>query len=143
MLDKKDFSGNAPLMRAVAELLNGWADDLDRVRLKKGRKAAVDQAPAKAPAEEMVLAAAAAASEPAPVSAPAPVVVPPAERPQPPYTYDAVHAYVGLKISQGFKAQVVALFGSYGAKKFSEVDPAYYGDLVEAVSALEAGDDHA
>ncbi len=126
MLDKKDLRGAAVLFRDLAQLLTEWADDLDRK--KNGRKAA--EGPAEVPA---------VAAEPA--------AVPASDgRPVPPYTPDAVLVYLGTKIARGFRPQVQALLNSYGARKFSEVDPAYYGDLVEAVAGLGAdpgGDGHA
>ena len=97
---------------------------------KTGRKAVVDDVPIEVPAEVISATVAEALGQ----------------RPEPPYTYAAVLSFVGKKISQGFKPQIQALFNSYGARKFSEVDPSYYGDLVEAVAGLSAdsgGDDHA
>ena len=157
MLDKKDLRGAAVMFRDLSELLIAWADDLDKNR-KKGRKsaavaaiAAPDEVPAETPVVEPVavkeeiseeeasaVAALAASDESAASDEPAVPVAP--------FTYDAVHDYVRHKLSKGFRSQILALFYSYGAKKFSEVDPAYYGDLVEAVSRLGAdsgGDGHA
>ena len=45
------------------------------------------------------------------------------------------------KCAAGYRAQVQALINSYGAAKFSEVDPAHYADLVAAASLLGGDSD--
>ena len=126
MVNKKDLRGGIEKMREVAQLLTGWADDLER-SLEAGKKkkpaAAADVAPAveTAPAAETVPVESA--------SAPAP-------------TADAVRAELAAKCAAGFRTQVQALINSFGAAKFSEVSPEHYPALLEAVAGL-GGDDHA
>ena len=148
MLDKKDLRGAAVLFGELSQLLTEWADDIDEYRKMKGLEPAAGKTLAdvlalESDAAEATVAAIVGKSVPvaeeetAVASAPvAPVVSD--DVPVPPYTFDAVLAYVGKKVSKGFRTQVEALFNSYGAKKFSEIDPDYYGALVEAVAGLGA-----
>ena len=154
MLDKKDLRGAAVLFRDLSELLIAWADDLDKNR-KKGRKSAAIEAPVEAPAETPTVEPVAVKEEiseeetsavAAPTASDKSAVSDEPAVPMAPFTYDAVHDYVGYKLSKGFRSQIIALFNSYGAQKFSEVDPAYYGDLVETIAGLgvdSGGDVHA
>jgi predicted lipid-binding transport protein (Tim44 family) len=128
MVNKRDLRGGIEKMREVAQLLNGWADDMERsleAEKKKKPAAAADAAPA----AEIAPAAEAATAEPA--SAPAP-------------SADAVRAELAAKCAAGFRTQVQALINSYGAAKFSEVAPEHYPALLEAVACLRmGGEDHA
>ena len=122
MANKKDLRGGIEKMREVAQLLNEWADDMESSLIKKsGRKAAADIAPAEAPA---------AADEPA--ADEAAVVRKKPEIPAP----ETVREILGKKCAAGYRAQVQALINSFGAMKFSEVDPAHYPALLEAVESL-------
>ena len=151
MLDKKDLRGAAVLFGELSLLLTAWADDIDEYRKMKGLEPVADKTLADVLELESDAAVEksdhAAVEETAVVAVPvAPVVSDDVPVPVPPYTFDAVLAYMRDKIAKGFRTQVEALFNSYGAKKFSEIDPAYYGDLVKVASRLgveSGGDDHA
>ena len=127
MVNKRDLRGGIEKMREVAQLLSGWADDMERsLEAEKNKKAAAADA---APAAEIAPAAEAATAEPA--SAPA-------------LSADAVRAELAAKCAAGFRTQVQALINSYGAAKFSEVAPEHYPALLEAVACLGVGgEDHA
>ena len=128
MVNKRDLRRGIEKMREVAQLLNGWADDMERsleAEKKKKPAAAADATPA----AEIAPAAEAATAEPA--SAPA-------------LSADAVRAELAAKCAAGFRTQVQALINSYGAAKFSEVAPEHYPALLEAVACLGVGgEDHA
>ena len=144
MANKKDLRGGIVKMREVAQLLSGWADDMERSleAEKKKESVAADEA-AGAPAAEAVteVVAAEVGSDAAAASAvgvPAASVAPAAPLP----AADAVRAELAAKCAAGFRAQVQALINSYGAAKFSEVAPEHYPALLEAVAGL-GGDGHA
>ena len=158
MLDKKDLRGAAVLFGELSLLLTEWADDIDEYRKMKGLEPAADKTladvlalesdAAETAAPAVVEKSVPAAEEGTAVAADpvAPVVSDDVPVPAPPYTFEAVLEYMRDKIAKGFRTQVEALFNSYGAKKFSEINPAYYGDLVEAVARLGVdfgGDGHA
>ena len=139
MVNKRDLRGGIEKMREVAQLLNGWADDMERsLEAEKNKKAAAaDAAPdgEAVPAGEGVPVASAvsAADAPATSTAAAPAL-----------SADAVRAELAAKCAAGFRTQVQALINSYGAAKFSEVAPAHYPALLEAVACLGVGgEDHA
>ena len=123
MANKKDLRAGIEKMREVAELLSGWADDMEASLEKRsgGRKAAA--AVAEAVPEEA--APPVADAEPAP----APAV------PAPP-SFEEVRGLLAAKSAAGCRTQVLALIRSYGAEKLSEVDPAHYADLMEAAASL-------
>jgi hypothetical protein len=136
MTDKKDLRGGIAKMREVAQLLTGWADDLEgSLETAKKKKVAADKAVAAdaAPAAE--------ASVPAAQAVPAAEPVASAEPPAPPST-DEVRAVLAAKCAAGFKAQVEAVINSFGAAKLSGVAPEHYPALLEMVADL-GGEDHA
>jgi len=136
MTDKKDLRGGIAKMREVAQLLTGWADDLEgSLETAKKKKVAADKAVAAdaAPAAE--------ASVPAAQAVPAAEPVASAEPPAPPST-DEVRAVLAAKCAAGFKAQVQAVINSFGAEKLSGVAPEHYPALLEMVADL-GGEDHA
>ena len=120
MANKKDLRAGIEKMREVAELLSGWADDMEASLEKKsgGRKAAA--AAVEAPAAD---------PEPAPAEAAAPAAVAPP-------SFEEVRGLLAAKSAAGCRTQVLALIRSYGAEKLSEVDPAHYADLMEAAASL-------
>lgn len=124
MANKKDLRGSIEKMREVAQLLSEWADDMEASLAKKSRKSTD------------------AAAEPVVTETPAahPEAVPPepAVPPRQPVAAD-VRALLAEKCAAGFRAQVQALINSYGAAKFSEVDPSHYAELMES-AALLGGD---
>ena len=130
MTDKKDLRGGIAKMREVAQLLTGWADDLEgSLEAGKKKKVAADKA--------VVADAAPAADVAVPAAQAVPVAEPaaPAEPSAPPST-DEVRAVLAAKCAAGFKAQVQAVINSFGAAKFSEVAQEHYPALLDAVSAL-------
>ena len=133
MVNKRDLRGGIEKMREVAQLLSGWADDMERsLEAEKNKKtAAADAVPdgEAVPVAESVPVADAPATSTA--VAPAP-------------SADAVRAELAAKCAAGFRTQVQALINSYGAAKFSEVAPEHYPALLEAVACLGVGgEDHA
>ena len=159
MADKKDLRGSIMKMREVAQLLSGWADDMES-SLEAGKKkkaaAAADvavsvAAPVAVPAEAPVaVPAEAPAAEPVPVPEAAPVTdtgvpAPAAEAAAPPaadLTYEGVRGVLSAKCAAGFRAQVQAIINAFGASKFSEVALEHYPALLEMVADL-GGDGHA
>ena len=142
MVNKRDLRGGIEKMREVAQLLNGWADDMERsLEAEKNKKAAAaDAAPAgeNVTAAEAVSVASAVSVADAPAASASAVAVAPAP------SADAVRAELAAKCAAGFRTQVQALINSYGAAKFSEVAPEHYPALLEAVAGLGAGgEDHA
>ena len=132
MANKKDLRGGIIKMREVAQLLSGWADDMERsLEAEKKKEPVAADASAGAPTAEAVPAASA-------VGVPAASVAPAAPLP----AADAVRAELAAKCAAGFRAQVQALINSFGAAKFSEVAPEHYPALLEAVAVL-GGDGHA
>ena len=128
MANKKDLRGSIEKMREVAELLSGWADDMERSLEKKTvRKTAgtvaenADAAPAPALSE---------VAEPAVAEEPVAPAVPTAP------SFEEVRGLLAAKSAAGCRTQVLALIRSYGAEKLSEVDPAHYAELMEAASGL-------
>ena len=126
MANKKDLRAGIEKMREVAELLSGWADDMEASLEKKsgGRKAAA--ATMEAVPEE---AAPAVDPEPTPAEAAEPAAVAPP-------SFEEVRGLLSAKSAAGCRTQVLALIRSYGAEKLSEVDPAHYADLMEAAASL-------
>ena len=51
-------------------------------------------------------------------------------------SFEEVRGLLAAKSAAGCRTQVLALIRSYGAEKLSEVDPAHYADLMEAVASL-------
>ena len=142
MVNKKDLRGGIEKMREVAQLLNGWADDMERsLEAEKNKKAAAaDAAPdgEAVPAGEGVPVASAVSAADAPAASASAAAVAPAP------SADAVRAELAAKCAAGFRTQVQALINSYGAAKFSEVAPEHYPALLEAVACLGVGgEDHA
>ena len=128
MANKKDLRGSIEKMREVAELLSGWADDMERSLEKKTvRKTAgtvaEDADAASAPASVEV-------AEPAVAEEPAVPAVPVAP------SFEEVRGLLAAKSAAGCRTQVLALIRSYGAEKLSEVDPAHYAELMEAAALL-------
>ena len=111
MVDKKDLRNGVAVMRLAAQLLSEWADDMERAQ-GAGRKKKEE---------------AAAETEDSPAAPAAPAAPP-----------DSAHVLALLteKCAAGFGTQVQALIHSFGAGKFSEVDPAHYAELVSAVGTL-------
>ena len=136
MVNKRDLRGGIEKMREVAQLLNGWADDMERsLEAEKNKKAAAADA---APDGETVSVASAVSVADAPAASASAVAVAPAP------SADAVRAELAAKCAAGFRTQVQALINSYGAAKFSEVAPEHYPALLEAVACLGVGgEDHA
>ena len=120
MVNKKDLREGIVKMREVAELLSGWADDMEHSLEKKGRKAAADAAAVvtETPAAHPV------GPEEKPVEAKAEV------------KYEDLRSLLAEKSAAGYRTQVIALIRSYGAEKLSEVDKSCYADLYEAVSSF-------
>ena len=117
MTDKKDLRGGIAKMREVAQLLTGWADDLEgSLEAGKKKKVATDKA--------VVADAASAADVAVPAAQAVPVAEPaaPAEPSAPPST-DEGRAVLAAKCAAGFKAQVQAVINSFGAEKLSGVAP--------------------
>lgn len=133
MANKKDLRGSIEKMREVAQLLGEWADDMEASLAKKSRKGSDAAADIAAVAAEPVV------SE-TPAAHPEAVPPEPAAPPRQPVAAD-VRALLAEKCAAGFRAQVQALINSYGAAKFSEVDPAHYADLVAAASLLGGDSD--
>ena len=135
MVNKRDLRGGIEKMREVAQLLSGWADDMEHsLEAEKNKKAAAAEA---APDGEAVPVASA-------VSADAPAASASAAAVAPAPSADAVRAELAAKCAAGFRTQVQALINSYGAAKFSEVAPEHYPALLEAVACLGVGgEDHA
>ena len=142
MVNKRDLRGGIEKMREVAQLLNGWADDMERsLEAEKNKKAAAaDAAPdgEAVPAGEGVPVASAVSAADAPAASASAAAAVPA------LPADAVRAELAAKCAAGFRTQVQALINSYGAAKFSEVAPEHYPALLEAVACLGVGgEDHA
>ena len=155
-------------MRSVAQRLEGWANRLEAHFLAPAGEETVtgsdvpvasasvgDEAVASSPVASASVGAAAVASSPAgaspvgaEVSAPAAAkrrgkggkAVEVAEEAAGPvaWTFEQVRGLLAGKSAAGYRSQVLALIRSYGAEKLSEVDPARYGELVEAVTGLGA-----
>ena len=147
MVNKKDLRAGVLKMREVAELLSGWADDMERSLEKKSGRKAVAADAAVVVAADAVVAETAEAAEAAPVdvvSEPAQeaagdAVAPPEPAVQP--SFEDVRTLLAAKSAAGCRTQVLALIRSYGAEKLSEVDPAHYADLVVAAAALRGDGD--
>ena len=136
MVNKKDLRAGVLKMREVAELLSGWADDMERsLERKSGRKAVAADA---AVAETAEAAPVDVVSEPASEAA-GDAVAPPEPAVQP--SFEDVRTLLAAKSAAGCRTQVLALIRSYGAEKLSEVDPAHYADLVVAAASLRGDGD--
>jgi len=127
MVNKKDLRGGIAKMREVAQLLSGWADDMESSLEAKEKKTAADALSA---------AEAAPAVKVAPSADAAPAA--PAELPE----AESVRTVLAAKCAAGFRTQVQALINSFGAAKFSEVAKEHYPALLEAVAGL-GGDPNA
>jgi len=127
MVNKKDLRGGIEKMREVAQLLSGWADDMESSLEAKEKKTAADALSA---------AEAAPAVKVAPSADAAPAA--PAELPE----AESVRTVLAAKCAAGFRTQVQALINSFGAAKFSEVAKEHYPALLEAVAGL-GGDPNA
>ena len=120
MVNKKDLRGGVAKMREVAELLTGWADDMERSLEKKPGKKTV----------------AALVAEPEEST--------PAAEPVAASSFEDVRGLLAAKSAAGYRAQVLALINSFGAEKLSEVDPSHFGELMESAALLGLdGDIHA
>ena len=128
MVNKKHLRGGAEKMREVAQLLSEWANDLESSLAKKSGRKGADSAPAETQVE---------VPEETVAESAVPAAVPDEE-----LSYEMVRGFLGNKCAAGFRTQVQALINSFGAQKFSEVDPVHYPALVEAVGLL-GGEDHA
>ena len=134
MVNKKDLRAGVLKMREVAELLSGWADDMERsLEKKSGRKTVAADAAVTEAAEAAEAAPVDVVSEPAQEAA-GDAVAPPEPAAQP--SFEDVRTLLVAKSAAGCRTQVLALIRSYGAEKLSEVDPAHYADLVVAAAAL-------
>ena len=134
MVNKKDLRGGAEKMREVAQLLCLWAEDLEAVAEKKGRKKMTElveepAAEASAPAEADVAEAAAPVPASEPVQAEEAVA-------QVEIKYEDLRGLLAEKSAAGYRTQVLALINSFGAEKLSEVDSAHYADLWDAAVGL-------
>ena len=121
MVNKKDLRGGIEKMREVAQLLSGWADDMESSLEAKEKKTAADALSA---------AEAAPAVKVAPSADAAPAA--PAELPE----AESVRTVLAAKCAAGFRTQVQTLINSFGAAKFSEVAKEHYPALLEAVAGL-------
>ena len=128
MVNKKDLRGGIEKMREVAQLLSGWADDMESsLEAKEKKTAAVATAATAVPA-----------AEDAPSADAAPAA--PAELPE----AESVRTVLAAKCAAGFRTQVQTLINSFGAAKFSEVAKEHYPALLEAAAGLGgSGEDHA
>ena len=158
MANKKDLRGSIEKMREVAQLLSEWASDLEQTvsdALQVARSSETSELPSgesrrlslrncdmEASLAKKGRKSADAAAEPVVTETPAahPEAVPPesAAPPRQPVAED-VRALLAEKCAAGFRAQVQALINSYGAAKFSEVDPSHYAELMKS-AALLGGD---
>ena len=131
MVNKKDLRGGIVKMREVAQLLTGWADDLEAsFQDQEAGTCEVDSGNS-APAEKRKKAPAAkAAAEPAAE-----------EKKAAPLTLPEVRAVLAEKCSKGFSTQVKALIESFGVSALRDVAPEHYGELLEAASGLGGDQD--
>ncbi len=129
MVDKKDLRNGVAVMRLVAQLLSEWADDMERAQGAGRKKKTAGPIPAaeEVPVPALVPEKAVAETEDSPVASSAPAM-----------PLDSAHVLALLteKCAAGFGMQVQALINSFGAGKFSELDPGHYAELVSAVGAL-------
>ena len=123
-------------MREVAQLLTGWADDMES-SLEAGKKkktaAAETAVPETVPTDEPAAVPSVESDKPAADQA-EPAAVP--EQPAVDLSYEGVRGVLSAKCAAGFKAQVQAVINAFGAAKFSEVAPEHYLALLEMVSEL-------
>ena len=131
MVDKHDLRGSIEKMREVAQLLALWAADMERSLGVQGNPPRISLPRSRRPA-----------SGPAPEQATVKIPVPAAEDvssapdPVPAVTFDQVRSVLAAKCAAGYRTQVQALINSFGASRFSEVDPSHYAELVEAAEKL-------
>ena len=131
MANKKDLRGSIEKMREVAELLTGWADDMERSLKNKGnRKDASSEVNS-----EMELVPASTLDCDS-VSGPVPASVSEQVSDVAPPSFEELRGLLAAKSAGGYRTQVLALIQSYGAEKLSEVDPSHYADLMEAAAGL-------
>ena len=136
MVDKYDLRGGIDRMREVARLLALWAADMERslgvpgsssrISLPRSGRPVSVPAPVQAPVKIPGL----AAEDVSPASDPAPVV-----------TFDQARSILAAKCAAGYRTQVQALINSFGANRFSEVDPSRYAELVETAGLLGGDSD--
>ena len=122
MVNQKDLRAGVGKMREVAELLCGWADDMERSLEEKPRGEGLGDAVVVADAADGVSADGAvvgAASVP--------------------LSYEELRGLLAAKSAAGYRTQVLALIRSFGAEKLSEVDPAHYAELAAAAGSLGGG----
>ena len=125
----KDLRGGVARMREVAQLLNGWADEMER-SLEKTEEKPVEKPTAKPGRKAGKKAEAAETGEPVAETKPADAIAPEA------VTAEQVRSILAAKCAAGFKTQVQALINSFGAAKFSGVAPEHWPALLEAVQGL-------
>lgn len=127
MANKKDLHGSIEKMREVAELLTGWADDMERSLKNKGngKGESTEDVPVK---ESVSVPDPGSDSGSESVSEPVSEVAPP--------SFEELRGLLAAKSAGGYRTQVLALIQSYGAGKLSEVDPSHYADLMEAAAGL-------
>ena len=123
MANKKDLRGSIEKMREVAELLTGWADDMERSLKNKGNRKS--ESTEDVPVKEFVSVPDSGSES---VSEPVSEVTPP--------SFEELRGLLAAKSAGGYRTQVLALIQSYGAGKLSEVDPSHYADLMEAAAGL-------
>ena len=123
MANKKDLRGSIEKMREVAELLTGWADDMERSLKNKGNRKN-DSSETVSEMEPVSVSDSDSGSAPESVSD----VAPP--------SFEELRGLLAAKSAGGYRTQVLALIQSYGAEKLSEVDPSHYADLMEAAAGL-------
>ena len=160
MVNKKDLRGGIVKMREVAQLLTGWADDLE-ASFQDQKAGACEVGESRTTAsggnlvrdevirnERAVRGTVATIEEADPgKSAPAEkrkktpaakaAAEPAAEEKKAALlTLPEVRAVLAEKCSKGFRAQVKALIDSFGASALRDVAPEHYGELLEAASGL-------
>lgn len=133
MVDKHDLRGSIEKMREVAQLLALWAADMERSLGVPGNHPRISLPRSRRPA-----------SGPAPEQATVKIPEPAAEDvssdlasdPVPAVTFDQVRSILAAKCAAGYRTQVQALINSFGASRFSEVDPSHYAELMVAAGLL-------
>ena len=138
MVDKLDLRGGIEKMREVAQLLNGWANDMERSlgeppATAGGGSIAGGEVTRNKRSVRRTVAPIEGADKNAPDE---PASVPPEQSDPPAVTFDQVRSILAAKCAAGYRTQVQALINSYGATRFSEVDPSRYAELVEAAGLL-------
>lgn len=138
MGNKHDLRGGIDRMREVARLLTDWAEDMERSLGEPPATAGGGSiAGGEVTRNKRSVRRTVAPIEGADKNAPdGPAAVPP-EQPDPPaVTFDQARNLLAAKCAAGYRTQVQALINSFGATRFSEVDPSHYAELVEAAGLL-------